>query len=83
MFYNISLQMIEHQIKINNFNNQLQIANKIVLEVFKLIISFLIYQKAKLQILKYSIKILKKIVQIIVKKIYLTILKEIIKKYIL
>ena len=37
MFYNISLQMIEHQIKINNFNNQLQIANKIVLEVFKLI----------------------------------------------
>ena len=83
MFYNISLQMIEHQIKINNFNNQLQIANKIVLEVFKLIFSFLIYQKAKLQILKYSIKILKKIVQIIVKKIYLTILKEIIKKYIL
>ena len=81
MFYNISLQMIEHQIKINNFNNQLQIANKIVLEVFKLIFSFLIYQKAKLQILKYSIKILKKIVQIIVKKIYLTILKEIIKKY--
>ena len=75
MFYNISLQMIEHQIKINNFNNQLQIANKIVLEVFKLIFSFLIYQKAKLQILKYSIKILKKIVQIIVKKIYLTILK--------
>ena len=83
MFYNISLQMIEHQIKINNFNNQLQIANKIVLEVFKLIFSFLIYQKAKLQILKYSIKILKKIVQIIVKKIYLTILKEIIKKYLL
>ena len=83
MFYNISLQMIEHQIKINNFNNQLQIANKIVLEVFKLIFNFLIYQKAKLQILKYSIKILKKIVQIIVKKIYLTILKEIIKKYLL
>jgi hypothetical protein len=75
--------MIEHQIRINNFNNQLQIANKIVLEVFKLIFSFLIYQKAKLQILKYSIKIQKKIVQIIVKKIYLTILKEIIKKYIL